>query len=106
MTDERRPSKRVPTSIAVVWEGATGRYEARTIDVSMSGCFIDTIGQVRVGETIMFKLLEPSGESIELQGEVVYEHPNIGFGIRFTNVDESTAKRLESLVKTEAEKQG
>lgn len=106
MNVERREHVRVPTSITVRWEGATGRYEVRTTDISMSGCFVDTVGQVRVGELIIFELALAGGESLELRGEVVNVYPNVGFGVRFINVDQANEKRLESLIKTEARKQG
>lgn len=109
MTDERRKRKRVPTLIDVVWEGATGKYEARTGDLSADGCFIDTIGQVAVGETINFKLRLPSGEWMDLRGEVIYEYPNMGFGVHFTDISDADRKRLEWIVKAEeyrAEKRG
>ena len=102
MTDERRKHKRAPALLDVIWEGGTGKYEARTGDLSTGGCFVDTIGQVTVGETISFKLRLPAGEWLELQGEVVYQYPNMGFGVRFTNVSDSNLKPLAWLVKAEA----
>ena len=102
MTNERRKHKRAPALLEVVWEGATGKYEARTDSISTGGCFVDTIGQVTVSETIRFKLRLPAGEWLELQGEVVYEYPNMGFGVRFTNISDSNLKLLEWLVKAEA----
>jgi hypothetical protein len=102
MEEERRHDRRVPLLIDVFWEGGAGKYEARTSDLSISGCFIDTIGLVSVGETIKFKIRLPSGEWIKLQGEVVYGHPGTGFGVRFTKLSESDRQRLEWLVKAEA----
>ena len=102
MGEERRSGRRVPFLIDVFWEGAAGKYEARTSDLSTTGCFIDTIGQVKVGEKIKFKFRLPSGDWIKLQGEVVYGHPGTGFGVRFTKVLESDRQRLEWLVKAEA----
>lgn len=99
---EKRKNPRVPILLDVLWESATGKYEARTSDVSLGGCFIDTIGQVAVGETISFKLHLPSGQWIELQGEVKYELPRIGFGVKFKDVSELSQKHLEALVTMQA----
>ena len=101
MTDDRRKYKRVPALIDVVWEGAAGKYEARTSDLSVAGCFIDTIGQVTPGEMIKFKLRLPAGVLV-LKGEVMYTYPNMGFGVRFRDIPESDQKRLEWLIKAEA----
>jgi Tfp pilus assembly protein PilZ len=102
MSEERRKHNRVPTLIDLAWEGAAGKYEARTSDLSMGGCFIDTIAQVAVGEMIKFKLRLPAGDWIEMQGEVVYTQPSLGFGVRFTTISDYDRKRLKWLVKAEA----
>jgi len=95
---EKRKTPRVQVLLDVLWEGAAGKYEARTSDVSLAGCFIDTIGQVAVGETINFKLRLLSGQWIELQGEVKYELPQMGFGVKFKDISELSQKQLEALV--------
>lgn len=100
MADERRTHQRVPVLLDIVWEGTTGKYEARTSDISLGGCFIDTIGQVILGEMIGFKLRLPGGGWIELQGEVSTVFPNVGFGVRFTQA--SDWKKLEWLIKAES----
>jgi hypothetical protein len=97
--DEKRKQSRVPVLLEVLWESATGKYEARTSDISLAGCFIDTIGQVAVGETINFKLRLLSGQWIELRGEVKYELPRFGFGVRFKDLSALSQKHLEALVK-------
>jgi hypothetical protein len=104
-----RKHERVPALMEVTWEGSAGRYEARTSDLTVAGCFIDTLGQVRVGETLKFKLCLPAGDAIEVQGKVIHKDPNIGFGVCFTNISEPDRKRLEWLVKAvayKADKQG
>jgi len=101
MTDERRRDERVPILVEVLWGGGTRSSGARTTDISEGGCFIDTMGHAAVGETIDFKLLLPDGEWIPVQGEVIYELPRSGFGVRFTNISDSDRKRLKALLKTE-----
>jgi len=103
MSDERRTQGRVPAFIEVLWEGASGKYEARTGDIHTGGCFIDSMGEVRVGEIVRFKLRLPSEEWIEVKGVVAYKYPNAGFGVRFLSISsEADRKRLEWLVKAEA----
>ena len=103
MSDERRSQGRVEAYIEVLWEGASGKYEARTSDIHSKGCFIDSIGEVAVGETIRFKLQIPNSDWIDLKGVVVYKYPNAGFGVRFVSIsEEADLKLLEWLVKAEA----
>ena len=101
MTDENRKHERVPILMEVLWGGGTRTSGVRTTDISEGGCFIDTMGHAAVGETIDFKLLLPDGEWIPVQGEVVYELPPTGFGVRFTNISDSDRERLKALLKAE-----
>jgi c-di-GMP-binding flagellar brake protein YcgR len=101
MNDERRKDKRVSLLIDISWEAKTGKYEARTSDLSTGGCFVDTIAQATVGEQIHFKLQIPSGDWMELDGEVTYSYPNIGFGIRFINLSEVDQQKLAKMVQAQ-----
>ena len=106
MGDERRRHRRVPALFDIVWEGAAGRYEARTSDLSEGGCFVDTNGQASAGEEVVFRLRLPAGGWLELRGEVTYHSPPVGFGVRFTAVSEEDRKRLAWLVRAEGSKAG
>lgn len=100
MSEEQRQHGRVPLSLTVIWEGA--KNEARTSDISVGGCFVDSIGQVAVGEIISFRLQLPAGEWLDVLGEVTYRLPPTGFGVRFTNLSDADQKRLEVLTDTGA----
>ncbi len=100
MTDEKRKHERVPVLVEVLWDGGTRRSGARTTDISEGGCFVDTMGHASVGEMIDFKLLLPDGEWITVRGNVVYELPRTGFGVRFTNISDSDRERLKALLKS------
>lgn len=109
MIDEQRKQRRVGVLIEVRWDGPTGSHEARASDLSITGCFIDTIVRATLGETINLKLCLPAGEWIELQGTVTYENANTGFGVEFTKLSETARKKLGWLVMAEtyrADKQG
>lgn len=96
----------MPALFEVEWQGAAGRHEARTSDLSPGGCFIDTIAQAAVGEAVTVKLRLPAGGWIELRGEVTYQFPGLGFGVRFTGASAEDRRRLEWLVKAEGRKAG
>ena len=98
MSDERRKDKRIPLLIDVSWEGRAGKHEARTSDLSTGGCFVDSFAAANVGEQIHFKLQIPNGDWMELDGEVTYAYPNVGFGLRFINLSESDKEKLEKLI--------
>jgi uncharacterized protein (TIGR02266 family) len=96
---EKRQQPRVPVFLDVFCETSTGKYEARTSDLSLGGCFIHTSGPVNVGETISFRLRLPTGEWIELQGEVRWALPGSGFGVKFNDLSNESQKQVAALVK-------
>lgn len=104
VTDERRREERASVLVEVLWEGKTGHYDARTSDLSMGGCFVDTPGRVMAGERFTFKLRMPGEDWIEVEGTVTYAYTNVGFGVQFTNISEVNRKKLEKLVKRETNK--
>ena len=86
--DKLRRHQRVPLILEVRWESLSGKHTARTTDISPGGCYIETIGQVTVGEQVGFEIQLPTGNWMPLLGEVVYRHPNLGFGLRFIGLTE------------------
>ncbi|MGI9066739.1 MAG: PilZ domain-containing protein [Pyrinomonadaceae bacterium] len=96
---EKRKHPRVPMLLDVTWEDATSTHQARTGDISLGGCFIDTVGQATVGETISFRLRLPSGEWIGMQGDVRWELPGSGFGVKFKDLSDESQKEVAAFVK-------
>ena len=99
MTDEKRKPGRQPLVMEASWDGSGIKSRVRTVDISATGCFIDTLGQVEVGETLNLKLTLPDGEYISVQGVVKYQMPSLGFGVRFTRISDSDRLRLDALLK-------
>lgn len=98
MIDTANQSEQVNVSLDVVWQGAAGKYDARMGEISMEGCFIDSMGQEALGETIYFKVHLPSGIWVTLQGEVVYQEYPIGFEVRFSNLTQENRRLLAEVV--------
>lgn len=92
--DERRSRKRWDVSLDAVWDGKSGNYTARITDLSDGGCYMDSLSEVTIGELLTLKLNLPSGEWLELTGEVAHHTPPVGFGVRFVNL---SAEKLEAL---------
>jgi hypothetical protein len=98
MSDEKRKHGRLPLVIEALWDGSTGKSQARTTDLSEGGCFVDTTGQVAVGETLNFRLKSPAGKFISVRAEVIYQLPGFGFGVRFTEISDADRKQLHALL--------
>jgi hypothetical protein len=97
MSDRRRED-RLEVCLDAVWDGKSGNYTARVTDLSEGGCYVDTLGAATVGEILSFKLQLPTGEWLELTGEVAHEAPPLGFGLRFVYLAEDQAEKLRSLI--------
>jgi hypothetical protein len=82
----------------IVLAFASGNRDARVSDLSLGGCFVDTIQEVDEGETIRFELKLHSGLWLKLQGRIVYSMPGIGFGIRFENLSEEQIAMIEETI--------
>jgi CheY-like chemotaxis protein len=93
-----RKRERVSISLDVVLEWASGKNQARISDLSVSGCFVDTIATVNEGETISFKFTAPTGELLHLSGTVVYYLAGFGFGLNFEGTSKEQETILEQIV--------
>jgi len=95
---ERRTGKRWDVSLDAVWDGKSGNYTARIIDLSDGGCYVDSLGGVSVGEVVNLRLQLPNGEWLSLSGEVAHHTPPVGFGLRFVNLPDDQLETLRSFI--------
>jgi hypothetical protein len=93
-----RKHERITVSLEVIWEASSGKHDARMSDISMGGCYIDSIGPATIGEAIVFKVHLPTGHWIQLRGEVAHQFPNVGLGLRFTNLTEEEQILIEQVI--------
>lgn len=93
-----RQFERISLSLEVMLEFSSGRREARISDLSMGGCFVDTILNATEGEPVNFELRLSNVTSLALSGEVTYFMPRIGFGLRFTNLTDEKKSLLAQLI--------
>lgn len=86
MEDERRQEQRFPVPLEVRWESLSGKHAARVSDLSLSGCYIESLAHVSPGEEIHFEIQLPTGFWMPLRGTVVYHQPTLGFGVSFVHL--------------------
>ena len=102
MTDERRSDKRVGVNLSTRWHGVTGKHEGRIEDLSINGCFVNTVGAVDVGEIVSLLIKLPSDEWLTLRGKVMSAQQMVGFGLSFSILNEKEQQTLAELVKEHA----
>jgi len=99
MTEVVSEKQTVTVSLDVVWQGSSGKHDARMSEISMEGCFIDCCLQgMTLGESVGFKVRLPAGPWVSLQGELTQQEYPIGFGLRFTGLSVEDRKLLASVV--------
>ena len=79
-------------------EFASGKRSARISDISIGGCYIDTIAQVPVGEAVTLHIGSTSGESMRFEGKVAYVLDGFGFGVEFVDLDDAQREFLSALI--------
>jgi len=64
-------------------------------DLSLGGCFVNSIHDQSEGVRFVMKILLPRVGWVTLNAETLYTRSGYGFAVRFVDVDEATASRLE-----------
>ena len=98
MTENRRSDDRVATNLSAKWGGLDGDHEGRIEDLSLGGCFVNTVGRVDVGEIVGVEIKLPSGEWLQLRGEVCAYQLGIGFGLMFSFLTEDEEAALREFL--------
>lgn len=98
MRDERRSNKRKRLLLEAIWESMSRAHEARIDDVSMGGCFVNTLGRVELNEAVSLQIRLPSGEWLPLRGHVTSSQTGVGFGMSFNSLSEREIAALKDLM--------
>ena len=97
---ELRKDARVPVRLEVEWaDSRPSRCPDVTSDVSLGGCYVESLNPVKVGEVLNLSLCLPSNKTLRFRGEVRYHQPTIGFGIRFLQLSSFERATLEALIR-------
>ena len=65
---------------------AQGTNRARTNDVSLNGCYLETMNSLPVGTLIRVRL-ELGGSPFEAIARVVHAQPHMGMGVEFVEIE-------------------
>ncbi len=91
--DDRRSKPRLSVGLDAMWGSAREAHSARVTDLSEGGCFLDSVGEVRRGEIVGFRVLMPDDDWLYLEGEVKH-HSMKGFGVQFADLNEEQMEKL------------
>jgi hypothetical protein len=96
VTVERRSASRHAMILAAeVIELPRGtKLNARTADISRTGCYIDTLNPIPQGSEVRIRLTHGE-ETFVASGRVVYVSYGLGMGIAYTKAEEDQLARLD-----------
>ena len=96
VTVERRSAPRNAMVLAadVIELPRGAKLNARTADISLTGCYIDTLNPVPQGSEVRLRFTHGTETFVSL-GRVVYVSYGLGMGIAFINVEDDQRTRLE-----------
>ena len=96
--NDKREHQRKEFFAETILEFSSGKYQARISDISLGGCYIDSIASVVEGEAISITLAVGSDEPVRFAGVVAYVLPRFGFGMRFTDLTEEKTSFLQKIL--------
>ena len=96
---EQRKNTRVLVRLEVEWGHLPSRCPDVTSDLSLGGCYVESLNSVKVGQVLNLSLSLPSKKTLRFRGEVRYHQPTIGFGVRFLQLSPFEQATLEALIR-------
>ncbi len=70
---------------------------ARISELSLNGCYIDTMNPHPIGTLILLRLVRDKGV-FETPATVIYEQPGFGMGVAFTSTPAEQKKIVEGWI--------
>ena len=99
---ENRPQTRYDFRCEATFAKSAGASLPGVIsDISLSGCYLETITPEPVGTALQVEF-EFNGSRVQLPGVVRVVHPAMGMGIQFSSVPQDFSERLQKLVQAQA----
>lgn len=99
MTNERRSIKRYHGPFDGGWNGESGTRECRITDLSLGGCFVDSLSNNVAGSKVLV-LLKLSERVLRMRAEVVYVDRVQGFAVAFQDNDPEVMSALADALAT------
>jgi hypothetical protein len=90
--NERRAHPRIKGPFEGWWDG-TSRQTGRVVDLSLGGCFVESVQLPTNGQVIVLSIAV-QGSEINVPAEVLYGEANQGFAVRFVDMPDGVHELL------------
>lgn len=95
---ERRQFLRLAKPFDGSWRGASGSAPCRITDISLGGCFVQSVAAPMPGEETTVTIALTGDRTVAFSGHVVYTEPHMGFAIRFRQLDAAEREELGRII--------
>ena len=85
---ERRQELRIGVDADIGWTIDGTPMSGRLTDMSMAGCFVLAPGLFSDGDTVRLYFPHSDGSSVEILSEIKNHVPEIGFGVKFLDLND------------------
>jgi hypothetical protein len=104
MDAERRLAPRIAfiaSAEVLATDHAACRLQARISDLSVSGCYVDTVNPLPDGSPVEVRIFNNS-QVFEAPAKVVYSHAHLGMGLEFREIQLSSQGVLRDWLQASA----
>lgn len=98
-----RQEERLPHFEEIELEFSSGKRSARVSDISMGGCYIDSIVSLPVGEPISFVFKGSGSDQVRFTCKVAYVLAGFGFGVQFADLSSDAETILRQMIKADGQ---
>ncbi len=91
---ERRTHRRLRGPFDAVRVGLLD-FKLRVYDLSAGGCLIDSLTEITSEQPIRLRIALPDGNSVTVRGQIKLPPRDIGYAVRFVDLDASTREMIE-----------
>jgi hypothetical protein len=95
---ERRQHFRLTRPFDGSWRGASGDSPCRISDISLGGCFVQSVSSPEKGEETTVTIVLNDERTIAMSGTVVYVEPHMGFAVRFRRLEPAERDELTRVI--------
>jgi hypothetical protein len=97
-SNDKRHDTRISIAFPTRWDGLSGHHTAHVTDISLSGCYIDTLANMPARGLVCFEVQLPNQQWLELKGFVVNTFPGMGYGIHFSSLSHEAITIIKRLI--------
>jgi CheY-like chemotaxis protein len=96
---DRRLANRIKVNFEASWEGRDGRHQGRVCNISTHGCYVASAETTGEDELVLLEIHLPTKDRvIKAWGIVANSLPEVGFGVRFTNINRDDSNFIREMV--------